>query len=179
MSRRTLRRNMAHAPRPCDERRIVHAVRRLVDQPIEQRQLCALQLALHREWLRLDHAANRSSVRSMMPSASSPTRNTRWPTPRTGSPSSPSQSVACPRRSHRPDPARVHHKSPEHRPHRRGQRSPIPWHAARRDREAASAGEIESIATRSVGTQKYLPVVVSTSKNPAHRSSTSRKSSNA
>ena len=95
--------------------------------------------------------------------------NMRWPTPRTGPPSVSRQSVSRPRRS--ASASRVHRRrrSPADTPRRPGRRRPTSRRAATADRAGASARGIRASARARSGIQKYLPVVVSTSKQPAQQ----------
>ena len=107
--------------------------------------------------------------RSMIATASSPIRNRRWPTPRTGPPSASRQSVSRPRRSSSVIGIARRHRSPEYRP-RRPVRLATDIDARRHSRSRGRFGAWNSsVCTRSVGIQKYLPVVVSTSKKPAQQ----------
>ena len=80
-------------------RRVALLVRRVVDQAIQQRRLDARDLPIAWAGATAHATSNRKLPRSIIGTASSPTMNRRWPTPRTGPPSAWRQSVSRPRRS--------------------------------------------------------------------------------
>ena len=111
-----------------------------VDQPVEQRRL--------ERGSRLSDPARRARScaepqRCQGPSTStpsSPTRNSRWPTPRTDPPSASRQSVSRPSRSASVDRLVGRHRWRAYRHRRPARRPPTSTPAARSGRAAASAG---------------------------------------